>query len=84
MEIGTYIRVKYGVPELSRKFVHFCACSIVIFWPLFDPAHWGWRLNVTVPVVMSLRLLYKVSWYLSIWLVIMVEKLDTIVSILSA
>eukprot|EP00585_Thalassiosira_rotula_P000551 CAMPEP_0196163528 /NCGR_PEP_ID=MMETSP0910-20130528/48386_1 /TAXON_ID=49265 /ORGANISM="Thalassiosira rotula, Strain GSO102" /LENGTH=264 /DNA_ID=CAMNT_0041428485 /DNA_START=75 /DNA_END=867 /DNA_ORIENTATION=+ len=59
LEIGTLIRVKFGVPELSRKFVHFAACSIVMFWPLFDVSHWGWRLNVTVPVVMSLRLLYK-------------------------
>lgn len=59
MEIGAYIRVKYGVPELSRKFVHLSACSYVVFWPLFDSSHWGWRLNVTVPVVMSLRLLYK-------------------------
>ena len=61
MEIGAYIRIKYGVPELSRKFVHLCACQIVLFWGLFDVNHWGWRLNVTVPVVMSLRLLYKVS-----------------------
>mmetsp|Transcript_28407 Transcript_28407/g.52423 ORF Transcript_28407/g.52423 Transcript_28407/m.52423 type:complete len:259 (+) Transcript_28407:107-883(+) len=59
MEIGAFIRVRYGVPELSRKFVHLCACSWVVFWPLFDSSHWGWRLNVTVPVVMSLRLLYK-------------------------
>lgn len=59
LEIGTFIRVKFDVPELSRKFVHFAACSIVLFWPLFDVSHWGWRLNVTVPVVMSLRLLYK-------------------------
>lgn len=47
--------------EWSRKLVHFAACSFVLFWPLFDPSHWGWRLNITVPVVMSLRLLYKVS-----------------------
>lgn len=59
MEIGLIIRVKYGVPELSRKFVHLSACSWLFFWPLFDSSHWGWRLNVTVPVVMSLRLLYK-------------------------
>jgi len=62
LEIGTCVRTKYGVPELSRKFAHLCACSYVIFWPLFDVGHWGWRLNVTVPVVMSLRLLYKVGW----------------------
>ena len=60
MEIGQYIRVKYGEPELSRKFVHLAATSFVVFWPLFDSTHWGWRLNVTVPVIMSLRLLYKV------------------------
>ena len=60
MEIGQYIRVKYGEPELSRKFVHLAAASFVVFWPLFDSSHWGWRLNVTVPVIMSLRLLYKV------------------------
>jgi hypothetical protein len=61
LEIGSFVRVKYGVPELSRKFVHLCACSFVLFWPLFDVGHWGWRLNVTVPVVMSLRLIYKVG-----------------------
>ena len=62
MELATYVRVKYRVPELSRKFVHIAACSFVVFWPLFDSSHWGWRLNVTVPVVMSLRLIYKVSF----------------------
>lgn len=36
MEIGHLIRVKYDVPEFSRKFVHLAACSFVIFWPLFD------------------------------------------------
>ena len=61
LEIGSYVRGRYGVPELSRKLVHLCACSYVIFWPLFDAGHWGWRLNVTVPIVMSLRLLYKVG-----------------------
>jgi hypothetical protein len=61
LEIGSLVRMKYGVPELSRKFVHLCACSSVVFWPLFDAGHWGWRLNVTVPIVMSLRLLYKVG-----------------------
>lgn len=61
LEFGSYLRARYDVPEMSRKFVHLAACSFVIFWPLFDIGHWGWRLNVTVPVVMSLRLLYKVS-----------------------
>lgn len=63
LEIAAYVRSRstsiMGV-EWSRKFVHFAACSYVLFWPLFDASHWGWRLNVTVPVVMSLRLLYKV------------------------
>lgn len=63
LEIAAYVRSRstseYGV-EWSRKLVHFAACSYVLFWPLFDASHWGWRLNVTVPVVMSLRLLYKV------------------------
>ncbi|KAL3803617.1 hypothetical protein ACHAW5_006379 [Stephanodiscus triporus] len=61
LEVGSYVRVKYGVTELSRKFVHLCACSFVVFWPLYDAGHWGWRLNVTVPAVMSLRLIYKVG-----------------------
>jgi len=60
MEIGALIRIKYDLAELSRKFIHLCACSLIVFWPLFDVDHWGWRLNVTVPVVMSVRLLYKV------------------------
>jgi len=53
------IRIKFDLPEISRKFIHICACSYVVFWPLFDVDHWGWRLNATVPVVMSFRLLYK-------------------------
>ena len=59
MELGALIRCKYGQPELSRKFMHLCACSFIVWWPLFDTSHWGWRLNVTVPAVMSIRLLYK-------------------------
>ena len=70
LEIAAYVRSKTqnstttdtaSSVEWSRKLVHFAACSYVVFWPLFDSSHWGWRLNVTVPVVMSLRLLYKVS-----------------------
>ncbi len=60
MEVGMLIRIKFDMPEISRKFIHICACSYVVFWPLFDVEHWGWRLNATVPVVMSFRLLYKV------------------------
>jgi len=59
MELGALIRIKYGNPELSRKFIHLCACSAVIWWPLFDTSHWGWRLNVTVPLCMAIRLIYK-------------------------
>lgn len=70
LEIAAYVRSRQNnnnassissSVEWSRKLVHFAACSYVLFWPLFDASHWGWRLNVTVPVVMSLRLLYKVS-----------------------
>lgn len=60
MEVGMLIRIKFDLPEISRKFIHICACSYVVFWPLFDVEHWGWRLNATVPVVMSFRLFYKV------------------------
>ena len=59
MELGALIRIKYGHPELSRKFIHLCACSAVIWWPLFDTTHWAWRLNTVVPAAMSIRLLYK-------------------------
>ena len=59
MELGALIRIKYGHPELSRKFIHLCACSAVVWWPLFDTSHWGWRLNVTVPACMAIRLVYK-------------------------
>lgn len=58
MEVGAQIRTKYRQPELSRKFIHLCACSFVIWWPLFDTSHWGWRLNVTVPAVMIMRLVW--------------------------
>jgi len=59
MELAHFIRVKYKIIELSRKFVHLAACSFAIFWPLFDSNHWGWRLNIIVSGVMTLRLLYK-------------------------
>ena len=59
MELGALIRIKYGRPELSRKFIHLCACSAVVWWPLFDTSHWGWRLNCTVPTCMAIRLIYK-------------------------
>ena len=58
MEVGAQIRTKYRQPELSRKFIHLSACSFVIWWPLFDTNHWGWRLNVTVPAVMIMRLVW--------------------------
>lgn len=46
-------------PVTSRKIVHMSAASWIMFWPLFDQSHWSWRLNVTVPVVFSLRLFIK-------------------------
>jgi len=48
-------------PATSRKIIHLAAASLVLFWPLFDQAHWSWRLNVLVPVIFTLRLFIKVS-----------------------
>mmetsp|Transcript_31397 Transcript_31397/g.41828 ORF Transcript_31397/g.41828 Transcript_31397/m.41828 type:complete len:254 (+) Transcript_31397:209-970(+) len=59
LETGAFILYKLQKPELSRKFIHVCAASWIVFWPLFDTTHWSWRLNVLVPVAMFFKLLYK-------------------------
>jgi len=62
MDIASKLREKIGytnITDLSRKFIHVCAGCYILFWPLFDVTHWSWRLNVLVPSVMSVKLVYK-------------------------
>jgi phytol kinase len=46
-------------PSDSRKVVHICAGSWLLFWPLFDDAHWSWRLNIFVPFAFTCTLFLK-------------------------
>lgn len=61
MEISNMIRIRLNNPLEARAYAHMSDASWLIFWPLFDANHWSWRLNVLVPVVMAVRLFYKVS-----------------------
>jgi len=58
MEIASFIRRKIG-NTISRKMIHVCAGTMIVFWPLFDVTHWSWRLNILVPAAMSVKLFYK-------------------------
>ena len=55
----------YGVshrilaPDVSRKLVHLAAASLMIWWPLFDPGHPSWKLNISVPAVFCIQLFVK-------------------------
>ena len=63
LQIGLLLKNLY--PErtiLSRKFIHICASTWILFWPLFDQSHWTWMLNISVPVVISFKLLLHVSF----------------------
>ena len=58
MEIAGLVRDKLGMPEVARKIIHIAASSWLLFWPLFRTSHWSWRLNVAIPVVYIVKLLY--------------------------
>lgn len=45
----------------GQRLLHVALSSCLMFWPLFDPTDWSWRLNVLVPAVLATRLLFKVS-----------------------
>lgn len=53
---------QYQVAQTPRILVHLCLSSTVLFWPLYDPTDWSWRLNALVPSAVATRLVYKVSW----------------------
>ena len=61
LEAAALIRDRLRNAYISRKFLHVGASCWILFWPLFDVQHWGWRLNILVPTVMSIKLFYKVS-----------------------
>mmetsp|Transcript_14742 Transcript_14742/g.21767 ORF Transcript_14742/g.21767 Transcript_14742/m.21767 type:complete len:273 (-) Transcript_14742:204-1022(-) len=46
-------------PFTSRKLVHIAAGCWICSWPLYDPSDESWMLNASMPVIMSLKLLYK-------------------------
>jgi hypothetical protein len=45
----------------GQQLVHMALSSCLMFWPLYDPTDWSWRLNVLVPAVLATRLVFKVS-----------------------
>jgi phytol kinase len=45
--------------DISRKIVHICAGSVIVFLPLFQDGHWSQYLNVSVFVVWTLLLVQK-------------------------
>jgi len=52
--------VKKGFPQdLSRKIVHICAASWLLFWPLFDPSHISKYLNILPSFVWMILLFQK-------------------------
>ncbi len=52
--------VKRGFPQdISRKIVHICAASWLLFWPLFDASHISRYLNITPSFVWMILLLQK-------------------------
>ena len=53
------VRQKRLLPADSRKVVHVAAGSWLLFWPLFDDAHWTWRLNIAVPAAFTCTMLLK-------------------------
>lgn len=53
------VEKKWLSPQVSRKVIHVAAGSFLLFWPLFNPSHWTWRLNVLVPAVYSVQLFVK-------------------------
>jgi hypothetical protein len=61
LTIGAKLRDRLRCAYESRKLVHMGAACWILFWPLFDVSHWTWRLNILVPTVMGIKLVYKVS-----------------------
>lgn len=52
--------VKKGFPQhISRKVVHICAGSWLIFWIFFEPNHWTKYLNIAPAAVWFILLLIK-------------------------
>ena len=61
LEGAIWIRSKLNRKLNAQQLVHCNLSSCLMFWPLYDPTDWSWRLNVLVPAVLATRLLYKVS-----------------------
>mmetsp|Transcript_12600 Transcript_12600/g.31002 ORF Transcript_12600/g.31002 Transcript_12600/m.31002 type:complete len:243 (-) Transcript_12600:159-887(-) len=53
------IKKKYLQSDITRKMVHVVASCWLLVWPLMDPRHWTWRLNVAVPAIYSVQLVVK-------------------------
>lgn len=62
MEGAIWIKnvLKHNRKLHAQQLVHVALSSCLMFWPLYDPSDWSWRLNVLVPAVLATRLLFKV------------------------
>eukprot|EP00466_Bigelowiella_natans_P000299 jgi/Bigna1/84877/estExt_fgenesh1_pg.C_10267 len=58
MGLGEKLRARVG-GHVSRKMVHVSAGSWIWMWRFFNPSHWAWRLNILIPAVYSLELIYR-------------------------
>mmetsp|Transcript_700 Transcript_700/g.1229 ORF Transcript_700/g.1229 Transcript_700/m.1229 type:complete len:253 (+) Transcript_700:66-824(+) len=59
LSVASHIRQRMRCGYETRKIVHVGAACWIFFWPMFDTSHWSWRLNIMVPTVMSIKLIYK-------------------------
>lgn len=58
--ICDYLVSKDLLPMLvSRKIVHLAATCWCLFWPMFDTSDETWKLNIVVPTMYGIQLIYK-------------------------
>lgn len=61
LEGAIWIKSRLNRKLRAQQLVHVALSSCLMFWPLYDPTDWSWRLNVLVPAVLATRLVFKVS-----------------------
>ena len=59
IEFAGWLRVRFGMAAQARQILQMTLSATVVFWPLFDPTEWSWRLNAILPAAMLLRCLVK-------------------------
>ena len=59
IEFAGWLRVRFVMAAQARQILQMTLSATVVFWPLFDPTEWSWRLNAILPAAMLLRCLVK-------------------------